>query len=263
MRRALAISPHLDDAVFSCGGTLATLASRGWTVTVATVFTASVARPDGFALACQLDKGIGAEIDYMALRRDEDAAACQALGLHPPVWMPFREAPHRGYGSAAALFAGLRDDDTVNEVIGRDLKRMIAVEPPDLVLAPQGVGAHVDHVQVVRALRSEAGRLPVLWWTDFPYSVRADTPTRPFEDAMTRLDCTEVVLSADALDRKRLACRAYASQIGFQFGGPEGLDQRLDASGGAEAFRVEGRLPPDLFSRDPTEVPAPREAAST
>ena len=240
MRRALAISPHLDDAVFSCGGTLATLAGQGWAVTVATVFTASVARPDGFALACQLDKGIGAAIDYMALRRDEDAAACRALGLRAPIWLPFSEAPHRGYGSAAALFAGERDDDTVHQAIGRELGRLLA-EPPDLVLAPQAVGAHVDHVQVVRALRLSGGGLPILWWTDFPYSVRADTPRRPFETEMTHLRRIEITLSTEALARRRHACRAYASQIGFQFGGPEGLDRRLDASGGAEAFRVEGK----------------------
>ena len=30
--RVLAVSPHLDDAAFSCGGTLARLARAGWEV---------------------------------------------------------------------------------------------------------------------------------------------------------------------------------------------------------------------------------------
>jgi len=55
---AVAISPHLDDAAFSAGGTIAMLADKGWAVTVVTVFTASVPQPQGFALACQLDKGL-------------------------------------------------------------------------------------------------------------------------------------------------------------------------------------------------------------
>ena len=68
-RTALALSPHLDDAAFSAGGTLHALARAGWRVVVATVFTRSVPDPQGFALACQLDKGLDASVDYMALRR--------------------------------------------------------------------------------------------------------------------------------------------------------------------------------------------------
>ncbi len=72
--RALFLSPHLDDVAFSCGGTLVGLAAGGWETHLATAFTASVPDPQGFALACQLDKGLGPEVDYMALRRAEDHA---------------------------------------------------------------------------------------------------------------------------------------------------------------------------------------------
>ena len=96
-RTALALSPHLDDAAFSCGGTLALLVSRGWRVVLATLFTRSMPDPQGFALACQLDKGLDATVDYMALRRAEDVAACRALGLGEPVHIPLPEAPHRVY----------------------------------------------------------------------------------------------------------------------------------------------------------------------
>src|SRR5438309_440747 len=37
-----------------------------------TAFTATVLPATGFALACQLDKGLSPEVDYMALRRDEE-----------------------------------------------------------------------------------------------------------------------------------------------------------------------------------------------
>ena len=72
MTTLLALSPHLDDAVFSAGATLFRAARRGWRVVVATIFTGNVAQPTGFALACQLDKGLAADVDYMALRRAED-----------------------------------------------------------------------------------------------------------------------------------------------------------------------------------------------
>jgi hypothetical protein len=78
MPTALALSPHLDDAAFSCGGLLHALGAAGWDVATVTVFTASVADPTGFALACQTDKGLGPEVDYMDLRR----ATCPS-GRHP------------------------------------------------------------------------------------------------------------------------------------------------------------------------------------
>lgn len=237
---ALALSPHLDDAAFSCGGTLARLARAGWRVVVATAFTASVEAPRGFALACQRDKGLGPEIDYMALRRAEDAAAMRALGAEP-VWLPFPEAPHRRYGSAPALFAGVREDDRIVDDLAPALAALLEQHRPALVLAPQAIGAHADHVQLVRAMDRagvEVPVLPVLWWRDFPYAVRDASLREPFRDRMMALAALDVSLSADEAEAKRRACRAYASQLGFQFGGREGLDRRLAASGGIETFRV-------------------------
>lgn len=236
---ALALSPHLDDAVFSAGGTLAGLAAAGWRVVVATAFTRSVPNPTGFALACQTDKGLAQTVDYMAVRRAEDDAAMQALGARP-VWLPFVEAPHRGYDSAPALFAGLRTDDDVVAELRSALARLVEEHRPDLLLAPQAIGGHVDHVQVVRSL--PAGR-PVLWWRDFPYDVREDAPAKPFEAKLRRLPEAAVELHAGWQRAKRAACHAYRSQLGFQFGGAAGLDARLDAAGTVERFRIEGALP--------------------
>jgi LmbE family N-acetylglucosaminyl deacetylase len=106
----VAISPHLDDAAFSVGGLLAAQARAGDRVTIVTCFTGNVPKPEGFALACQLDKGLGPEVDYMALRRAEDQVACAVIGA-AAVHLPLLEAPHRGYASAPELFAARRDDD--------------------------------------------------------------------------------------------------------------------------------------------------------
>lgn len=245
-RTALAVSPHLDDAAFSAGGTLARLAAQGWQVVMATVFTASVANPRGFALACQTDKGLAPELDYMALRRGEDRAAAEALGIDGPVHLPFREAPHRGYGSAPELFAELRPDDRIGANLADAFERLVADTRPALILAPQGVGGHVDHIQVVRALRAAQPPLPVLWWRDFPYTVRTIEPKEPLRAIFERHPEQVVRLDGEAERRKAQACAAYASQLGFQFGGPDGLRARLAAEDGVERFRLQGRLPPDL-----------------
>ncbi len=95
-KRIAFVSPHLDDAVFSMGGLMAALAEEGHELHLITCFTRSVPDPSGFALACQLDKGLSAEVDYMALRRQEDVVACQQLSVQPH-WLDLPEAPHRGY----------------------------------------------------------------------------------------------------------------------------------------------------------------------
>ena len=237
-RVALALSPHLDDAVFSAGGTLARLALEGWHVVVATIFTASVAAPGGFALACQLDKGLEASTDYMALRRDEDARSCRLIGAEP-VWLPFREAPHRGYESAAALFAGLRADDAVADAIGPALRLLLDTWQPALVLAPQGVGGHVDHLALIHAVRAIDPAVPTLWWRDYPYAIRPERSIEPLAALFAAFDAVQAPLDETSRAAKCRAALAYASQVGFQFGGPDALRAKLSEQG-HEAFRAQG-----------------------
>ena len=233
----LAISPHLDDAVFSAGGTLARLARTRRRVVVATVFTESVPDPQGFALACQLDKGLGPEVDYMALRRAEDGRALDALGAEP-VHLKFREAPHRGYGSAPELFAPPRADDTAAFDIAPALQALVDELAPALILAPQAIGGHVDHVVVVRAFDALRLSAPVMWWRDYPYVVRSTAPVRPFATRFDTLLNVSVPLDTKAPDAKLAAAGAYASQIGFQFGGLESLRRRLTDDARVERFAV-------------------------
>lgn len=249
-RTALALSPHLDDAAFSCGGTLFALAGAGWRVVVATLFTRSVPDPAGFALACQLDKGLGPDVDYMALRRAEDLAAMAALGPNAAaIHVPLPEAPHRGYDGAAALFGPILSADDVGPRLAASIRALIREHAPGILLAPQAVGGHVDHVQVAEAVFGLDPGLPVSWWTDFPYSLRRDTPARPFERRLAALPAVEVRLTAAARTARAAACSAYASQLGYQFGGAAGLEARLAELGPAERFR--GAAPPVQASGSP------------
>lgn len=233
MRTALAVSPHLDDAAFSAGAALARLSARDWRVVVATVFTGNVARPEGFALACQLDKGLPPDADYMALRRAEDERACAALGAEP-VHLPMLEAPHRGYGDAPALFAGLREGDDAEGEVRDALAKLLDDLRPGLLLLPRCVGGHVDHLAVRRAAEP-LDRPLTAFWTDWPYASRP-APQDPFaeEDAARR---TVVVPVGCHLPAKLVACAAYETQLSFQFGGEEGMRQSVGAVR-AERFLV-------------------------
>ena len=208
----------------------------GWHVTVATLFTSTVPDPTGFALACQTDKGLAADVDYMALRRAEDVAACALIGAEP-LHLPFAEAPHRGYGSAAALFAGLHEANTIVGDLGPALDALIGQIDPDLILLPQAIGAHVDHVALVEAEQTIDSRAERLWWRDHPYVTRTADPKQPFArrfDAMHEVDSR---FDATDLEAKTKAAIAYASQIGFQFGGATRLTENLSRVGQVEHFR--------------------------
>jgi LmbE family N-acetylglucosaminyl deacetylase len=239
VRHAVAVSPHLDDAVFSAGGTLAVLAAAGWRVRVVTCFTASVADPSPFALSTQLDKGLAADVDYMALRRAEDAAAVALLGAEP-VHLPLTEAPHRGYTSAPDLFAGRHADDDVAGPLADALAPHVG--GADLVLAPQAIGDHVDHrvvVDVVGALRPDA-----LFWRDTPYVLR-----RPEASAWQGVPrgVEQPVGIAAHLGTKAAAARRYVTQLGFQFGGPEQVAADLEALARQEARRLDAPGPCEVF----------------
>jgi len=194
MPDAVFISPHLDDVAFSCAGTAMLLAQDGWRVTLVTVFTKSMPDPQGFALSCQLDKGVAPDADYMALRRAEDREFCRRAGLPEPVHLDFPEAPHRGYRNAKDLFHSVHENDEV--------WRSLPTWHADLIFAPQGLGGHSDHLQVIRSLT-----LPAMRYQDAPYALRigAHSPV--------------LVNTASVQDEKLWAIEAYQTQLQFQFGG--------------------------------------------
>jgi LmbE family N-acetylglucosaminyl deacetylase len=224
--------------VFSCGGLLAQLGDRGWRTVMATAFTATVLPATGFALACQLDKGLAPDVDYMALRREEDRNAAAILGVTDLRWLDLPEAPHRGYGSAPALFGEISPEDDIWRKLAALLPALIAEFAPDQIVAPQGLGNHVDHRQVIRAVTEAAGDVPVASYRDTPYAIRhAVAP-----------DAADIVVPiGSALDRKLRAACAYASQVGFQFGGPDPAaaalrDFALREGEGQPAERFSGKL---------------------
>jgi len=248
---AVAVSPHLDDAVFSVGGTVAALVAAGWRVRVVTCFTASVADPSPFALSTQLDKGLGPDVDYMALRRAEDTAALAHLGAEP-VHLPLPEAPHRGYTSAPDLFAGHHPDDAVAGPLADALAPLL--RDADRVLAPQAIGDHVDHrvvVDVVAALRPDAS-----FWRDTPYVLRR--PDAPSWRGVPPGKEHPVDVGAH-LDAKAAAACCYATQVGFQFGGADRVAPALRALAEAEAARLGAPGPCEAF----TATGSPYSSAST
>ncbi len=269
MPNALFLSPHLDDVAFSCGAAFAALAAGGWDAHLVTVFTRSIPDPRGFALACQTDKGLGADVDYMALRRAEDAEAARALGAASVRWLAHAEAPHRGYHSAAALFAGVHPADAdAWRAVAADVAALVDELAPALVFAPQAIGGHADHRHVVRAVReiahtrAAAGRpLATAWYRDTPYVIRHPGALPPDPIAHDLVDValhpTEAAFAA-----KLDACAAYASQLGFQFGGESAMRDALTELARTEAARARTTAPAEVVAAAPHAAAALRAAAA-
>ena len=224
--KILAISPHLDDAVFSVGGLLHKAARKGWDCSVVTCFTASVLHPTGFALQCQTDKGLAPEVDYMKLRRAEDKNACELLGLDYQ-WLSFKEAPHRGYEEPKALFQDVLPKDKVEIDLQKKLISIIQDEHPDIVLFPYGIGNHVDHQQVIKAVKYLKAKFPKIrfyQWFDEPYYSKV-TNSEEFKEQTARFQIDKELANLKALEfdvtsvfaKKAAACKAYRSQFDFQF----------------------------------------------
>jgi LmbE family N-acetylglucosaminyl deacetylase len=222
--RHIYLSPHLDDAVLSCGGSIYQQARRGESVAVITVFAASP--PPGeplspFARSLHdrwRDSAPGAEFaDPPAKRRAEDRRALAALDEHIDVihhTLPdciYRRDPATGaalYTTEAALFSPVHPADPALAALSR-----LPEFPPGAVLyAPVGAGGHVDH-RLLReaALACDASSAGIRFYEDYPYAAEPGA----VEAALGGAGWEPVVvpLDADALAARIAAIAEYRSQI--------------------------------------------------
>ena len=227
------LSPHLDDAALSCGGLIAHAASRT-KVTVATLFTEAGGAPYTLSTRRYLSQ-VGAD-SAQALyqqRRAEDRAAlepksitCVHAGLtdamfrRRPVKATRRLAAHllpelahiypiyrlhlTSGRIAAADAATLQDAD--------DFIQRLADSDRHLLVAPLGVGGHVNHV-LARSAAERSGA-PVVYYSDFPYNQRSPLP----EDFIERNGLVETEFFEFSTARDELI-RAYRTQVHAMFRG--------------------------------------------
>lgn len=221
VKRAVAVSPHLDDAVFSCGATLAGLAAGGWHVVLVTVFTAGVEAIDGLGPA---------DADVMARRRDEDRRAAEILGVADVAHLPLVPARHRGYESDVACRAGVRPDDRAPAEAAAALGPVLDAARPDRILAPRGVGGHVDHLATISALRWLDHPAPVVRWRDAPAALHEPSaPPLPDERGIP---------VGPLLARKLEACAAYVGRVRDAFGDEPTMREALRAFAETEGRRL-------------------------
>lgn len=233
--RHLFLSPHLDDAVLSCGGQMARLAAQGIPMHVVTVFAGDAPAPGTLLsdFATFLHAVWDAGANPFAVRREEDRQALRLLGA---TWthLPHQDAIYRRaadggwlYPDHPAVFGPVAPEEA--EVLPRALAGEIAPlcgMPGETVLhAPLGVGGHVDHrlVRAAALLLAATGHSLRLY-EDFPYSEEAGD----LETALAGMPPLrpEVIAYDEAAFQARLSAIAcYRSQMGVVFGGEERMRQ--------------------------------------
>ena len=191
------LSPHLDDAVLSCGALLTWAASRT-SVTVVTFFTEGGQAPYTTSARRYLRQSGGRDADAVfSRRRDQDRAALEPLGItcvHAGLTEALfrrragadRSRPARLLPELAHIYPTRRAHVTRGRIAAADVGTLreareiihdVAGSGLNLVLAPLGVGSHVDHI-LVRTAAQRSGA-PLAYYRDAPGD-RRDTAVEAF-----------------------------------------------------------------------------------
>jgi LmbE family N-acetylglucosaminyl deacetylase len=202
----VAISPHLDDAVFGCGGLLSAHPGS----VVVTVFAGLPSRPCGLT---DWDRrcGFTSAEEAIHVRQREDAAALALIDARP-VWLGFADSQ---YGDTPSV-------DAVSDA----LREVLRLHTPQTLLYPLGL-FHSDHLLVHDASRralADVGAGDALVYEDALYrGMRGLLQERLAALMRSHVSATPIhPLNPGDAALKARAVRSYASQL--RAFGPGGWD---------------------------------------
>lgn len=191
--RWIYLSPHLDDAAFSCGGLIWEQAQAGFEVQVWTICAGDPPEGPLSPFAESLHKRWGSGVDSGKMRRQEDLRASEILGAavhHLPI--PdciYRRQQGSGeylYASEESLFGRLHPSEKeLVESLADTLQEAVLVGDMEAVnlggvnlVCPLGLGGHVDHQLTRAAAERLACSQPACtswYYADFPYILEDST----------------------------------------------------------------------------------------
>jgi LmbE family N-acetylglucosaminyl deacetylase len=209
MKSLTVLSPHQDDAGLSLAMTIRAAARSGRRVRIVNCFTVSAYAPHSLALDV---------VEIGSIRKEEDREFASRVGTSVEVVdLGMEDAPirlQRPVASVRRLKVGARERLDAQR-IAEALDRLAE----GTVLAPLGLGGHIDHLVALEAAigLARAGR-PVVFYEDLPYAadLRECCIIRAANGASRRIGARlggALVRDREAADRKRFAIEAYGSQL--------------------------------------------------
>ena len=224
--RHIFLSPHFDDAVYSCGGTIGVQVSDGLRPLVITVFGGAPTSPLQLSpFAANIHRTMGFPQDAqaaVAARRREDAAALDYLHADY-LWLDYPDAIYRGtppyYTSDLQLVGGHvhPGDLWIDKELAQNLVALHERLPDAVWYAPLAVGRHVDHQIVCSAADRLIQRgANVKLYEDFPYVTDEGALEERLKDFGGTLEPALVEMS-EMLPLRLEAAGMYTSQTGLNF----------------------------------------------
>jgi LmbE family N-acetylglucosaminyl deacetylase len=235
MKHAVFISPHLDDAVFSCGALMLALQKQGISCTVLTVFTQADESSQTLSARSFLRQiGYSSAEQLYAKRRAEDMEVLKSMGVKcihlgevDALWR--KKSKTSGIQKILAailpefshvypvykfhiLSGKIRIGDTL--LISHLAKLLQThVDRDTVVFCPLSIGGHVDHMVVTRACEDMSH--PLVYWADIPYVARPGHKVSPVKtDALIQKKMNDTQL----LIKKARLCARYKTQYVPVFG---------------------------------------------
>jgi LmbE family N-acetylglucosaminyl deacetylase len=221
------LSPHLDDAIFSCGGAIAAATEEGARVLVVTVCTAAASgRGSAFARQVHQAWGLdGARVREVRLAEDDRAlATVGADGLR----LEFLDAIYRCpdlYDDDRRLFGELAAADPLPASLPGTVKALAARWPAARFFLPLAVGGHVDH-RITQATAGALGGMELAFYEDLPYAFEPGAVAARLDQLGLSLSPEEVEVTR-TFPRKLAAVEAYASQLPSLFGSVPEMRARM------------------------------------
>jgi LmbE family N-acetylglucosaminyl deacetylase len=227
--RHIFLSPHFDDVVYACGGTLGVQVSCGLHTLVITVFGGIPPSNSQLSpLAAQIHREMGAKAgegvgSVMEKRRKEDAVALDYLQVDY-LWLDYLDAIYRGtpayYTTKDQLIGGEVNsaDSWIDKQLAQDLLTLQERLPDTVWYAPLGIGRHVDHQLVCSAADRLVQRgVKVCFYEDFPYVLKEGAREARLNELGGAFEPALVEMS-EMLPLRIEASDLYASQIEPNFG---------------------------------------------
>ena len=205
-KKVLFIEPHPDDLALSCGGFLIHAAAQH-RVDVLTVFTRGPL--ETFPWKKQLTLS---ECDYDSLRAQESTIAIEEfLGCNNQL-LAWELAVRRDHRSPYEM--PNEQDAAITSALTRELVVLLQVSNYSLIVAPLGVGAHIDHLICHEAVKSLKLLNRTAYFEDMPYARNRLKHSQRLETVMRSTNLRSRAVDITAVVKEKAALSAiYKSQL--------------------------------------------------
>jgi LmbE family N-acetylglucosaminyl deacetylase len=224
--RWIYISPHLDDAVLSAGGLIYEQTRAGMDVDIWTLLCGFPPTEElsPFAQLLHQRWGIPTAAEATTARRAEDAKAAKIVGAKT-VHFDFLDCIYRRGTNGSWLYSDIfvpphEEDKNLPAQMAESISARL--KPTDQLVCQLGLGSHIDHVLVRRAV--ELLQRPILYYADIPYLFNSPAE---LVSKTARLKATSHRIADSGVVSWQDAIAAYKSQISSLFDSPDAMQAQI------------------------------------